>query len=701
MALSDELAKLSSERYCLIKVTPSLRLNTLLSVKSGTTYTCTFTNRFEVSSVKVDGTAYTESTTVNPAASKYYYNIDSGVFEINFNAAIGTKQAILFFNLRFTDSEYSVFDENGVKDALSSYAWQCRVGNPPEFEVSVKDMLAGVTSISASSFTVLNDDAWMHSYVGGEYSYFNKDCTVWLCVNNLVSAKFSGNIKDINQTGDDYSLTIYDYMYKLNEPCLMGDTNEDAIINRTTYTQCDLSKVGNVIPYVIGTSQFAYVSSNGVIGANLYFFDTSKTLEATCISTDSLTWALCRSGTIGQKVTSYGTVSAITEGGLAYNYGSGTANRRQAVIDTSADNNIELHDTVELIKGGTTYQGVVLDILDKTSIYAMMESGTPAGAYTSVTGNPDYSVGLMLVQGSYTFFPLVTDDYQITTTTLASGNKLYKIVFTAGFTGRHPGSTAINFLTDKLYFRYTEDIATTNNTKQSKALTRVLEGAGMTVDATSFANTEVWATLSNVAMSIPGIGESSVGTFAKYAGDILKSTLGYIYKDNSTLTVKYKLFLAPSSANLILSNEILDLSVSFNGSDMAQNVRAYADSVYNISTEFSGSSPDLFSASLSSSKAKYLHGLTNQVSILSVFYYVSNTLYRHTYYAENVQTFVTFSTASKFSNLNIGDDVAISDARIPGSKTTYAGYSCSLLKIIGIKYGSDKITFTTTDYKVT
>lgn len=707
MALSDELAKQVSERYCLIKITPSLRLNTLLSVKSGTIYTCTFTNTFELSSVKVDGTAYTESTTVDPTASKYYYNVTTGVFEINFNAAIGTKQAILFFNLRFTDSEYSVYNESGVKNAVSSYAWQSRIGEAPDFDVSIKDMLSGVTSISSSRFSVKNDDLWMNSYIGSEYSYFNKDVTVWLCVNQLVSAKFSGSLKDITPNNDDYSFSIYDHMYKLNESCLMGDTNEDAYYNTTTYTTMDPGKMGNVIPYVIGRSKYKFKNNILNTAVDYFDFDENETEQAVCLTiADSLTWGICRSGPNGFKKTNYGDInsgSMVVNATLDFNYGNASANRRSFYLSWSiTPPNIEVGDTIEIVSGGTTYQGCVLySVYQEVGGY--MEAIAPAGSYANVTTSPNDSIGIMILQGTYRFYPLAVNDYTLTTTTLASGNKLYKVVFSAGFEARHPGMATIDYLNTKIYYRFTEKTSVTDDTSHAKVVSRVLTAAGLTVNAASITAVDALFT-AYVNMTIPEFGSKTPKNYTDYLELLLKSSFGYIYRDNSTLETMHKLFAVPSAANLILYNEVLMVSVQFNGSEMAANLRALNDNIYFLNTNFTANSPYDpvgVSSSTTLTKSKYHHGLTNQKDLHSVFTRPSASLtVNRKGYSENVQMIVDFTTSSKYSNLNIGDDVAIYDTRIPGTKSTYQGYSCSLLKIIGIKYSSSKIIFTAIDFKV-
>lgn len=700
MALNDELAKVASERYALIKIVPALRLNMFLTLKAGTTYQATLTNKFEVDSVKVDGISYTISSTVNPTANAYYYDSATGVFEINFGAAIGTKQAILFFILRFTDSEFGVFDENGVKNGTASYQWHSRLNAPPAFEVSVKDMIAGVPSISSSRFTIFNDDLWLNSYLGNEYSYFNKDVTVWLCVNELVAAKFAGNLKNVNPSGDDYSFDIYDNLYKLNEPCLMGDTNGESYYDTATFSGMDGSKAGKIIPYVIGRSRYRF-RKNTTIGVYAFELDPNETEEAVCLSvSNSLTWGLCRSGPNGFKTLNYGDInsSTITVGAMTLDYGNGVNNAREFSMSWNASEpNIELGDTIEIISGGTTYQGYVYARYNTYDFYGIMEPTAPGGVYTSVTASPNDGVGIIIVQGQYTFYPMVVNDYSVTTTTLASGNKFYKVIFSAGFETRHPGMSTIDYQNTRVYYRFTEKTSVTNDTTQAKVISRTLTAAGLSVDSSSITTADA-SLVATVNMTIPEMGSSSVRSYNYYLGLMLQSAFGYVYRDNSTLTTKYKLYTSPTTGNLILSNEILDLHVQFDGSEMAQSIRAFNDQIFFIDTDLVG--PASLTYQSSSSRSKYQHGLTNQISIESVYRSVSSTVSRRTAFSENIQMIIRFSTASKFTNLNIGDDVSLADDRIPGSKTIYLGYSCTLLKILGIEYSSDKITFTCIDFKV-
>jgi hypothetical protein len=164
--------------------------------------------------------------------------------------------------------------------------------------------------------------------------------------------------------------------------------------------------------------------------------------------------------------------------------------------------------------------------------------------------------------------------------------------------------------------------------------------------------------------------------------------------------MKYKLFAEPSSGSFIHGNTIIDISIQFSQDKMAHSIRAYNDSNYYQNTVFTSTPPLVISTQLSNTKSLYQHGITNQDSQASVFAAPYYTALRRIEYAGNIQMFVVFSLASNLSNLNIGDNVSIFDARIPGAKSSVSGYSCSNLKIIGIKYGSHKITFTATDLRM-
>jgi hypothetical protein len=713
MALSDELEKISSERYALVKIIPSLSLNDSLIVKSGTIYEATLSQRYEVSSIKVDGVAYTESSTQNPSSTEYYYDISTGTFEINFGAAIGTKEAVLFYILRFTDSDYSVFDENGIKNSISSYHWESRLVKSPEYEINIKNHLVGIPTISSTSFQIVNNDNFLVSYMSGDNSFYNKEVFITLIINETVFSKYEGRIKSLNPSGSNISFTVYDTTSNLNNDCLMGDNSDEAYYNVGNYTTLDKRADGNIIPFVIGRSAYAWEQDEDLTGgySNHYKPDESKTAQATCLDTStSRTWGLCRSGGQGHKITDYGDADThgvmYTETTASVDYGTGTNNRRGFVLEISeGTHNIELWDTIEMVKSGTTYQGIVTSIVplggggSQDSIEGIMESGAVGGTYDNVNPNPNDSVGLVVVQGSNVYYMDAVNDYFFDQETLTNGNIFYKVEFNSGFESNHAGMTTLNYLTDKVYYRFTEDTATTDETTHGYAVRRLLEASGTTVASGSIPP-EGNPTGSNVSMMIPKIGQTSVKNFAHYLGKILTSTFGYIYQDNSSLETKYRLFEAPAASNIVLENEIFGLKISFDGNDMAKDIRIVNDNTYYFYTDFNEQVNEKSASSyISSNKSIYHHGLINSKTQESVLVKTNVRESEKKAFIENEQMIVMFSTGMKYANLNIGDDISLQDSRIPGAKTTVGGIEVTPFKIIGIKNSSDQITFTCIDFK--
>jgi hypothetical protein len=710
MALSDELAKVASERYALIKIVPALRLNTFLTLKAGTTYQAVLTNKFEVDSVKVDGTAYTVSATVNPAINTYYYDSTTGVFEINFNAAIGTKQAILFFVLRFTDSEFGVFDENGVKNGAVSYQWQCRLDGSPSFDVSVKDMIAGVASISSSIINIENTDGFMNSYLGGEYSYSNKAFTAILCINALVSSTFNGSIKELQVRGNNVSLRIYDSFYKLNEPATMGNLNSEIYVNYSGFANASFQDIGKTIPYVFGVSSYKYLpyTNPGQIssGQPAFALDYSNCPQALCTDATIPLWTLYRSSKAYQQL-SYANVTSITNYGNVLNYGTtGVSNAKHLRLNfTTMPPYILIGDPVPVATGGVKYYGTIFNIGDTYADVIVTSTGgilPPAGAYTIASSPPSTSlaaIGIIVEQNGNVFLPAPVDDYTLSFQTLSDTTTLvWQVNLLSMSTTDHPGLQTITAQNTRIFFRSTED-RSSNRSTHGYVIRRILEASGASVNASSFTTADS-DLVANVNMMIPDLSEKLPRDYVFYLGKLTASTFGYLYNDTSTALLNYKLFSAPASGSFVHGNMIIDLSVSFSQDQMSQSIRAYNDANYYQNSEFTSTPPSVISTQLSSTKSSYLHSLTNQISQESVLALPYYTAFRRIDYASNMQMFVILSLASNFANLNIGDDLSVYDDRIPGDKVTVNGYSCSNLKIIGIEYSPEKIIFTTTDLRM-
>jgi len=716
MALADELNKRSSERYTLVKITPTLRVTDIVYIKSAWIY-ATLAGELpaglEIAAVRVDGVAYTESATVNPSVGSYYYNFSTAVFEISLASPLSNKEIVIFFVLRFTDSAHSIFDENGVKSAIGASYWQPRLEAAPVINASVRDMMQGVASISSSTINISNTDLWLNSFVGEDFSYLNKAVDVTLCINEQVFCRFSGRTKGIKPSADSYSFNIYDNLYSLNEPCLMGDTNADVYINATDYPDVDQSKIGKPIPYFIGKTAHKSAVILNPSARKIYSFDESSTLEAYCTdTTDSLTWVFARQSGDGDglKVIDYGTPSLITFNGAYYDYAGGSLNRSVINVNQTVGipHNIELLDTVVFKKAGTSYPGTVVRIEDGAGNYDVMlwDAAATAGTYT-VTTTPEVSIGVMIIQDGVKYLPTGgwnggagKGDYYVTSTALDSGNLLWEIVFKSGFESNHEAMLPLDFSKDRVFVRATEDTATNDTTTHGKAVEKILSSAGLTVSSASItaADSDLAA---NVSLMIPEFSSSSPRSYLNYLGLIMQSTLGYIYQDNSTLEINYKIFEEPAAGDFLHGSDILDLSVEIQTDDMAQSIRSYNDNNFYTAQAFSHPLPATISTQVSSGRSRYHHLLTNQASVESALSLPVTTCNRRMAMAENPQLFVSFSVATKLANKNIGDDISIYDDRIPGEKSSVSGFLCSNLKIVGIEYSAEKITFTATNLRMT
>lgn len=721
MTLADELELPASERYALVKVIPSFKLNSFLSVKSGTTYEATFTTRYELSSIKVDGTTYTESTTQNPSSTQYYWDIETGTFEINFGVSIGTKEAAFFHILRFTDSDYSVFDDNGIKNPdYGAYHWESRLVKSPIFSVDIKNALVGIPTISSTQFSVRNEDKYLHTYLCGENSFYNKDVFISLFVNEQVYAKYEGRIKTILPKIDLVFFSVYDTSSNLNNDCLMGDTSQESHYNISTFTNLDKNNEGVIIPYVVGKSAYSLVEDKTTATQSSYVarLDESKTNSAVCVDTsNSLEWGLCRVGSTGVKEIDQGDMGSrliSIEGTATIDYGTGTNNRRGFVAEVlNTTHNIEILDTLALFDGSNTYMGVVTSIEDKAgsldAIYGIMENGAPGGVYTNIGAAVD-TVGLMVVQGTNYFYLDAFNDYALTSTVLSSGNIFYKVTMVSNFHTNHTGMTAMNYQNDKVYFRFTEKTSVVNRANHAEVVKKIMEASGTTFvsDPTPPETIDETFDKTNVVMTIPKLGEKSVKNYAHYLGDVLRSTFGYVNQNNSSLETEYHLFVAPNAVNIVLKEEIINLSIKLDGNDMAFDLRVKNDATYFNYTRFFATSPAVpreaagqksTSTFISSNKSKYQHGITKSKTQDMV---LANTTVRQAEkqaFIENEQMFVTFSVSMKYANLNIGDDISLEDERIPGDKTVVDGISVTPFKILGIKNSADKITFTCADLK--
>jgi hypothetical protein len=85
-------------------------------------------------------------------------------------------------------------------------------------------------------------------------------------------------------------------------------------------------------------------------------------------------------------------------------------------------------------------------------------------------------------------------------------------------------------------------------------LKKILESAGLTVNSSSITAMNTLFSV-NGAFSIPYFDEDDYNPYYKYIEDLLQSTLGYIFLNNS-FEIEYELFSTPSSTSEITETDI-------------------------------------------------------------------------------------------------------------------------------------------------
>jgi hypothetical protein len=398
--------------------------------------------------------------------------------------------------------------------------------------------------------------------------------------------------------------------------------------------------------------------------------------------------------------------------GVYYGAASVVTRRYWSFTATTADPpNIEVGDTVYFdYDGGGSYSGVCtyIALVGSTITYlGLMEYGAPYDTCTISDQIPP-KLAVILVQGSNIFYLMEGEDYAITTVGTTSGGGYIKISLSTLTIADHDGMTALNYKTDRVYYRFTDDYSGSSLQHSAMARTMLLR-AGVSADVSSYQT--AYGTLdAKVAINIPELGQKTYKDYSYYISKILQSTFAYLYQDVSDGNVKYAFFDAPTSANLILEEEMIGLRVEFDGKEMAYEKTISNDVTfyYYTSNDITASGSEEFEdrsgwvttpTIISSTKSQYIHSLAKTKAEDSVLIDTSVKSANKTAFMENIQTVITFSTATKHANLNIGDSVALANDNIPGNKTSYSGYDCTLARVIGIDYGTDKITFTCIDFK--
>lgn len=697
MPFSTQKAEPRNKRFMLVRVTPARYVVDDLSL-SGGVYTMTF--NYPISSIERNGTALTETTSTPGSNDFWYHNETTNTLQIKLASAPSTTNVIVvYYHLFYTGSDAVFTYEDPENSATTVRTWEPRITDYPEITQSISNVVnGGVFSIEDISLTIANADNAFQSYLTLNDSFHDKDIRVWLCLDSVsnIQKGYVGKVKQISVDTDTVQISAYDSLSRLDQPCFMGDTQDEAYFTATGFPDVDPSRKDMPVRYIVGpwsrfTENRAYTSMA---------FDTNKEYqvfkeflyEGTCVSFDAdpatttgnRTWGLCR--TKAFRSTNYSTPSSLTGGGvgtfaLALTYSA----PNWALLDVALGDNITFTDG-----GSNTGYGSLNEIDASTNTLHFLCLALPTTfTIANIVISNNKAPFLVFEKASKRspantttglYYPTYGWNFTYNITTTSGGNEYMEVTFNSNL-GDYLDPN--NF---KLYYRARCSVA--SSTVHGSLIQAMCEDVGLTVNSASI--TTANSTLNKtVYCSYPYFDEDDYKTYREYLQDILQSTLGILYLNNS-FEVEYALLSAPSSSNAVTQSLVLrdSASVSVDYQDIVDQIIAYnphnagqAELVYT----------ETASTTLSSTKARYLNGIRKATRFRHVLNDISTRLQdildvRSTRYA-----LYRFRTATEHLDAEIGDDLQFEHRILLGGDTAKD------LKILSLSKGKDFTQIEATD----
>ena len=645
MTFADEIEKVASERFSLVRLEPSRRIDQIWTDVGGGLFT--YDIGYIVSKITEDGSDMTE---VSGTPSDGEWSQDSATKTITVNPTSGSPTAVVAFFYLFYSSEYGKEYPTSVTTG-DTVLWENRIIRPPDLSQNITNLTtSAILSSSQSSLVLADTDSEFSDIITDETTIKEKELTTWLIVNGEIQKTFKGIMKSLR--GDDRSVTISvnDFVSTLlNNTAYIGEL-KDAIASRTNFTDLRKDHEGRPIHFVYGNySPYALTSNQQLKSGSDETFNTflradRNTLRGVDIGNNE--WILCRipAG-----------ASLKTRTLLDRGVGITIEDNYEREDTTEIGRRVTSEDTAPVASGflpgeawsytasGTKY--AICSGVDEDSDQVDFITDRPSSVGSSSNPRTYQALPWIVVRkGGRTYMPYPTLHYTTSLVATSDGTSQFvKITFTSQFftdiqdedasvimpfeeldnPPRNPGggdfarviNGRIEDMADtEVYFRVLLD-ETSIDINHADVLQDIIEDAGLTVNSTSFAAAKS-ALAADTQFTIPFLGQSNYGTYKDYIEAICRSSLGVVYLNNSDEIV-YDLLAAPgTSSKTFTENEILTTGASY-------DVR-YQDIVTEI--QFSNRhvvqqlliSEDS-EVTITQPEAQYLHGFIRKRNIEHVF----------------------------------------------------------------------------------
>jgi hypothetical protein len=713
MTLASEIAKLTSERYTLIKMQYGERRYQEFTLVSGDTYRLAWAG----DAVKLfrNNMFFTLDTGLTADFTWYY---DSSAGYVYARSSTAMEGGTVIFNALYYSSKENTHTYAVPTDSTTDLKyWRPKIKGNANISMSFSDTLAGTISIESSAIELDNTDREFENYLATNMTFNKKPVEVWISVNGEVTKVFDGVLGDVSLVQGSATFRILESINKMAQMCYMGDTKDECFFNKTAESAPNMysGDDGAPFPYIFGRSAtnlkayapISYVTAGPTTNyLDSYSLDTSASARLICTQshayatgTNNRVWVSGR--TKGSfKTLDFGTINTALLKGNALGVGDYRVadvggledtllvrlNQSAVIILTysTINHNLEVGDSFK-VSGGTLGANILYVVVKHITygggtVYgqAVNRGGIIAALnLITCTFHTNSAPAIAIEYDNRVYTCCYELDFSVAYTATSGGNTRQVITFVDSFEANvdadtandiHYRLTAIHPSSHKVYFRATQ---TASSSTHGESMLALVQNAQLETYDASFTAADTTLDV-DCAFQVPYIGSTEYPTYLEVAQYICRSTLGYLKADNNG--VNYNVVTAPGASTKTLTEDMIS-SISCNVSygDAKAGIKLSNPHLNSIaSLDAWDSDVESYNADLneSSETVEIEHCLSSVVDTMAPLLY--NQAYRKVTY--------NISAPTALIDVELGDIVTIESPAILGGSGSVVGMVISLEK---------------------
>ena len=642
MTFEIEKNKQSSLKAYLVRIRPSRHINSYLTSIGGGKYSATI--QLVISSIEENGVALTRVSTT-PNVGEYLFdeaNSALTIYPTNINNIL-----IAHHYIFLTTTRFRVITEDPEDSNTTLRDWEPRLREGPRITQSIKNVIDGQLSISASNISIINGDQYFNQFLTDDDSFAQKEIKIWQYINNISNVKmvFQGTTgRNVSTNNDSVVISVTDILGELNKVALCGDSSDEVYYSSVTLANLNPDDEGEPNRLFFGRATIYSTLLTSITNLpQARALDPEQMTPAVCVDfTETISNTTNRQWLLGRVVSSYNFFDS-------------------PIVDNTDANFTRLTTTKEFFTGdtfiinqaATDYYARVYHF-DRVNSYAYTNKIGAISTGATIVTNPAPSIVITDFDNNV-YYPLYGRDYLATANTTSGGNSQIKITFQNNFEATL-AMADLDPTAHTVVYRLRP-----NPMKHGDVVKYLLEKAGIPVNATSITSVNMALDV-NASFSIPSWDESDFGLYYNYLENILATTLGHI-RINESFEMEYALFDAPTTGPVRTDIDIIDgtFSSRIDYNEIATQIIAYNPHFNDVETLYQSS------ATADSPRARYLHGIDNVTRFVHCIDDISSRITAHINLKSERRGTYSISTVAVDMDTLLGDDLTIETDNLPGN----------------------------------